>query len=147
MTYYWQKITTILLFQILNTVNQSILIADDEPDIREFISYNLTKKGYQVFQASNGSEALEVALIKKPALIILDIMMPEMNGFEASRQMRTHLSLDQSRIYFLSAMSENMARTSGYQIFVDGFIPKPIAPGQLLIKIGQIFSEIKFVSK
>jgi two-component system alkaline phosphatase synthesis response regulator PhoP len=120
---------------------KTILIADDEPDIREFVSYNLAKQGFKVYKANNGLEALESALTNKPALIILDIMMPEMNGFEASRKMREHVSLDDSRIYFLSAMSENMARTSGYQIFVDGFLSKPIAVKELMLKINQIFNE------
>lgn len=120
--------------------NRSILIADDEPDIREFISYNLEKNGFTVYKANNGLEALEIALKIKPALIMLDIMMPEMNGFETSRKMRENVILDDSRIFFLSAMSENMARTSGYQIFVDGFLPKPIAMKELMLKINYIFS-------
>jgi DNA-binding response OmpR family regulator len=82
-----------------------------------------------------------MALKTKPTLIMLDIMMPEMNGFEASRKMREYLILDESRIFFLSAMSENLARTSGYQIFVDGFLPKPIAMKDLMIKINQIFTD------
>jgi two-component system alkaline phosphatase synthesis response regulator PhoP len=123
------------------TSERSILIADDEPDIREFVSYNLTKHGFIVYKANNGLEALEIALKKKPTLIMLDIMMPEMNGFEASRKMREHVILDDSRIFFLSAMSENMARTSGYQIFVDGFLPKPIGMKELMMKINQIFSD------
>jgi two-component system alkaline phosphatase synthesis response regulator PhoP len=121
------------------TNERSILIADDEPDIREFVSYNLTKHGFIVYKANNGKEALEIALNKKPSLIMLDIMMPEMNGFEASRKMRENVVLDDSRIFFLSAMSENMARTSGYQIFVDGFLAKPITMKELLKKINQIF--------
>ncbi len=123
------------------STERSILIADDEPDIREFVSYNLTKHGFKVYKANNGLEALEIALKTKPTLIMLDIMMPEMNGFEASRKMREHVILDDSRIFFLSAMSENMARTSGYQIFVDGFLPKPIAMKELMIKINQIFTD------
>jgi two-component system alkaline phosphatase synthesis response regulator PhoP len=123
------------------STERSILIADDEPDIREFVSYNLTKQGFKVYKANNGLEALEIALKTKPTLIMLDIMMPEMNGFEASRKMREHVILDDSRIFFLSAMSENMARTSGYQIFVDGFLPKPIAMKELMIKINQIFTD------
>ncbi len=123
------------------STERSILIADDEPDIREFVSYNLTKQGFIVYTANNGLEAIEVALKTKPTLIMLDIMMPEMNGFEASRKMREHLILDKSRIFFLSAMSENIARTSGYQIFVDGFLPKPIAMKDLMIKINQIFTD------
>jgi two-component system alkaline phosphatase synthesis response regulator PhoP len=121
--------------------NKSILIADDEPDIREFISYNLTKSGFKVFMANNGIEALEIALKVKPSLVILDIMMPEMNGFEASKKMRENIELDHTRIFFLSAMSENMARTSGYQIFVDGFLPKPISIKELLGRINQILAE------
>ena len=123
------------------STERSILIADDEPDIREFVSYNLTKQGFIVYTANNGLEAIEVALKTRPTLIMLDIMMPEMNGFEASRKMREHLILDESRIFFLSAMSENLARTSGYQIFVDGFLPKPIAMKDLMIKINQIFTD------
>jgi two-component system alkaline phosphatase synthesis response regulator PhoP len=123
------------------SIERSILIADDEPDIREFVSYNLTKQGFIVYTANNGLEAIEMALKTKPTLIMLDIMMPEMNGFEASRKMREYLILDESRIFFLSAMSENLARTSGYQIFVDGFLPKPIAMKDLMIKINQIFTD------
>jgi two-component system alkaline phosphatase synthesis response regulator PhoP len=123
------------------STERSILIADDEPDIREFLSYNLTKQGFIVYTANNGLEAIEMALKTKPTLIMLDIMMPEMNGFEASRKMREYLILDESRIFFLSAMSENLARTSGYQIFVDGFLPKPIAMKDLIIKINQIFTD------
>jgi two-component system alkaline phosphatase synthesis response regulator PhoP len=123
------------------STERSILIADDEPDIREFVSYNLTKQGFKVYTANNGLEAIEMALKTKPTLIMLDIMMPEMNGFEASRKMREHLILDDSRIFFLSAMSENLARTSGYQIFVDGFLPKPISMKDLMIKINQIFTD------
>jgi len=123
------------------SIERSILIADDEPDIREFLSYNLTKQGFIVYTANNGLEAIEMALKTKPTLIMLDIMMPEMNGFEASRKMREYLILDESRIFFLSAMSENLARTSGYQIFVDGFLPKPIAMKDLMIKINQIFTD------
>jgi two-component system alkaline phosphatase synthesis response regulator PhoP len=123
------------------STERSILIADDEPDIREFLSYNLTKQGFIVYTANNGLEAIEMALKTKPTLIMLDIMMPEMNGFEASRKMREYLILDESRIFFLSAMSENLARTSGYQIFVDGFLPKPIAMKDLMIKINQIFTD------
>lgn len=121
--------------------NRSILIADDEPDIREFISYNLAKCGFTVFKANNGIEALELALQTKPALVILDIMMPEMNGFEASKKMRENITLDHTRIFFLSAMSENMARTSGYQIFVDVFLPKPISIKELLSRVNQILSD------
>ena len=120
---------------------RSILIADDEPDIREFISYNLSKQGFVVYKANNGLEALELALKIKPSLIVLDIMMPEMNGFEASRKMREQITLDDSLIFFLSAMSENMVRTSGYQIFADGFLPKPIAIKELIIKVNQIFTD------
>ncbi len=123
------------------TNQRSILIADDEPDIREFISYNLSKQGFVVYKANNGLEALELALKIKPSLIVLDIMMPEMNGFEASRKMREQITLDDSLIFFLSAMSENMVRTSGYQIFADGFLPKPIAIKELIIKVNQIFTD------
>ncbi|HRG58442.1 MAG TPA: response regulator [Bacteroidia bacterium] len=121
-------------------LQKSILIADDEPDIREFISYNLTKQGYSVYKASNGAEALELAIKIKPSLIILDIMMPEMNGFETSRKMRENTLLDNTRIFFLSAMSEGMARTSGHQIFVDGFIPKPISIKDLMLKINALIA-------
>jgi len=134
---FW-SITIVQNFKM--TAEKSILIADDEPDITEFISYNLVKQGYIVYKANNGLQALEIALFTKPELIILDIMMPEMNGFEASRKMRENVILDDSQIFFLSAMSENMARTSGYQIFVDGFIAKPIAMKELIVKINQILS-------
>lgn len=118
---------------------KSVLIVDDEPDIREFLTYNLTKKGYHVRSAENGSIALELALIKVPDLILMDIMMPMMNGFETCRKLRENKILNDTYIILLSAMSESLARTAGHHIFVDDFIAKPVSIKELLVKIDKVF--------
>jgi two-component system, OmpR family, alkaline phosphatase synthesis response regulator PhoP len=116
-------------------VKKRILIVDDEPDIREFISYNLFKYGYEVEQATNGSEALQMAHDFQPDLILMDIMMPVMNGFEACRKLREEECFNKTFIIFLSALSEPLARTAGHHIFVDGYIHKPVPIKTLISEV------------
>ncbi|HEU4716379.1 MAG TPA: response regulator [Bacteroidia bacterium] len=113
----------------------TILIVDDEPDIREFISYFLSHKGYRVFAASNGREAVDIAKRVIPDLVILDILMPEMNGYETCRVLRSTPGLEMTRILFLSALSESYVGEISDKLNADGFISKPIRMGMLVKKV------------
>ncbi len=110
-----------------------ILIVDDEPDIREFISYNLVRKGYLVFTAADGKEAFDVAVQFRPDLIILDVLMPQMNGFETCMRLRSNPLFANTKIIFLSALSESYAKDLGLELEADAFIYKPIRI-ELLVK-------------
>ena len=112
-----------------------ILLVDDEPDILEFMEYNLVKEGYQVFTAKNGIEAIKVAKEEKPALIILDIMMPVMNGIDACAELKTIPELKGSIIAFLSAKGEDETQIEGLNIGADDFIVKPIKPKVFLARV------------
>ena len=103
-----------------------ILLVDDEPDILEFMEYNLRKEGYQVSLAKNGKEAIDVALKIKPQLIILDIMMPVMDGIETCRHMRDLPELEESVIAFLTARNEEYSQLAGFDVGADDYISKPI---------------------
>jgi two-component system alkaline phosphatase synthesis response regulator PhoP len=106
--------------------NKKILIVDDEPDIREFISYNLRRRGYFVITAPDGKEGFDLAVEHRPHLIILDLLMPVMNGFETCIRLRKNPYFNETKILFLSALSEEHARDFGEQVNVDGYINKPI---------------------
>jgi two-component system alkaline phosphatase synthesis response regulator PhoP len=112
-----------------------ILIIDDEKDILEFLSYNLQKEGYEIYTANNGVEGLEVAINQKPELIILDVMMPEMNGIEACEKMRSEESLDNTLILFLTARSEEYSELAGFSAGADDYITKPIKPKLLISRV------------
>lgn len=103
-----------------------ILIVDDEPDIREFISYNLIRKGYSVLTAADGKEGYDMALEFRPQLIILDILMPFLNGYETCMKLRANSIFDDTHIVFLSALNETMAKDFGLELEADAFIGKPI---------------------
>lgn len=112
-----------------------ILLVDDEPDILEFMEYNLKKEGYTVLSAKNGREALEIAKKEKPSLIILDIMMPEMDGIETCRQIRTLPSLKHTLIAFLTARNEEYSQLAGFEVGADDYISKPIKPRIMISRI------------
>ncbi len=112
-----------------------ILLVDDEPDILEFLSYNLEKEGYQVETAENGVEGLKKAKAIKPDLILLDIMMPEMDGIETCTQIRQDDSLNKTLVVFLSARTEEFSQLAGYEVGADDYITKPIKPKVLMSKI------------
>ncbi|MCC2598693.1 response regulator transcription factor [Sphingobacterium sp. FBM7-1] len=118
--------------------NQKILVVDDERDIVELISYSLTKEGYQVYQAYNGKEGIEVAKQVNPDLIILDVMMPEMDGIEACRIMRAMPEFKQTFMVFLTARSEEYSEIAGFNVGADDYIAKPIKPRALMSRINAI---------
>ncbi len=112
-----------------------ILIVDDEPDILEVIEYNLLKEDYVVIRAQNGRIALEKAISEKPQLILLDIMMPEMDGIEVCRELRTMRDFDNTLIAFLTARNEDFTQVQGFDVGADDYITKPIKPRILLSRI------------
>jgi two-component system alkaline phosphatase synthesis response regulator PhoP len=121
-----------------NTTSKKILIVDDEPDILEFLQYNLKKEGYAVVTAGDGKQALEVAAAEKPDLIILDIMMPVLDGVEACRQLRTKKEFKETPIAFLTARDEDFSQITALDVGGDDYITKPIKPRVLLSRIGAL---------
>ncbi|CAN5256847.1 response regulator transcription factor [soil metagenome] len=121
-----------------NSSKQKILIVDDEPDILELIEYNLKKEGYQVFTARNGQEAVAEAKRSLPDLIVLDIMMPKMDGIEACRIMRTMPEFKNTFMVFLTARSEEYSEIAGFNVGADDYIAKPIKPRALVSRINAI---------
>lgn len=115
-----------------------ILIVDDEPDILEFITYNLERENYQVVTASNGKEAIQMVKDELPDLILMDVMMPVMDGIEACKQIRTFPEFKDIFIIFLTARSEEYSELSGFNAGADDYIAKPIKPRVLLSRIKAI---------
>ena len=118
----------------------SVLVVDDEIDILEFVSYNLQKENYQVFTANNGVEAIEIARKQNPDLIILDVMMPDMDGILTCKKLREIKSLDDTIITFLSARSEDYSQIAGFESGADDYITKPIRPKVLLSRVKALLS-------
>ena len=108
-------------------MNYRILIVDDEADILEFIRYNLKKEGYEVYTASDGLEALKVAAEVSPHLVLLDVMMPNMDGMETCRQLRKMPQTEDAVIAFLTARSEDYSQVAGFDAGADDYIAKPVA--------------------
>ena len=114
---------------------QKILVVDDEPDILELVQYNLEKEGFAVRTASNGIEAIDLASQWSPHLILLDVMMPEMDGMETCIKIRENAKLDRAVIAFLTARSEDYSQIAGFDAGADDYITKPIKPRVLLSRI------------
>lgn len=119
----------------MNNNEYKILLVDDEQDILEFLSYNLKKEGYNVFTANNGKEAVTVAKKESPQLIILDVMMPDMDGIETCREIRDIPGLKDVMIAFLTARSEDYSQIAGFDVGADDYINKPIKPRVLISRI------------
>lgn len=112
-----------------------ILIVDDEPDIIEFLSYNLAKEGYEVDTATNGRRAIEKATEFSPDLILLDVMMPDMDGIETCQELRANPLTKDCLIAFLTARSEDYSQIAGFDAGGDDYISKPIKPKVLISRI------------
>lgn len=117
------------------STEQRILLVDDEPDILALLEYNLKTKGYKVETAVNGIEAIEKAKSFLPHLILLDVMMPEMDGIEACEKIRVTPGLEGVTIAFLTALNEDYAEITGFNAGADDFINKPIKPHVLLSRV------------
>lgn len=120
-----------------------ILLVDDEPDILEILEYNLTSEGYQVDTAKNGVLALEKADEWKPHLVLLDVMMPEMDGIETCEKLRNNANLSDVLIVFLTARSEDYSQVAGLEAGADDYITKPIKPKVLMSKIKAMLRRFK----
>jgi two-component system alkaline phosphatase synthesis response regulator PhoP len=114
---------------------RKVLIVDDEADILDLLAYNLEREGFIVIQARDGEEAVELARRERPDLVLLDIMMPKMDGIEACRQIRALSELKQVYIIFLTARSEEYSELAGFDVGADDYISKPIKPRVLLSRI------------
>lgn len=122
-----------------------ILLVDDEQDILEIVGYNLSQEGYQIVTASNGKEAIAKAKKERPQLIILDVMMPEMDGMEACENIRKIPELQDTIITFLTARSEDYSQVAGFDAGADDYITKPIKPKVLVSKVQALLRRLKGV--
>ena len=126
----------------MNEKNIKILLADDEPDILDFLSYNLKKEGFDVYTAENGSKALEIAKKIQPDLIVLDIMMPLMDGIETCRQLREIPEFKQTIIIFLTARDEDFTQVAALDVGGDDYISKPLKPRVFISRINALLRRI-----
>ena len=120
-----------------------ILIADDEPDILEIVSYNLRKEGFEVYAASDGNAALQQARLHHPDLIILDIMMPGKTGVEVCQILRTQPEFAQTLIIFLTAVSDETVQIKGLESGADDYVAKPVSPKVLISKVHALFRRLR----
>jgi two-component system, OmpR family, alkaline phosphatase synthesis response regulator PhoP len=120
-----------------------ILIVDDETDILDFLSYNLRKEGFEVFTASNGKDALELANQTRPQLVILDIMMPELDGIEVCRRLRAQPQFQKTTITFLTARDEDFTQIQALDVGGDDYITKPIKPQVLISRVNALLRRNK----
>ena len=120
-----------------------ILLVDDEPDILEIIGYNLSSEGYQISTAENGVEAIAKAKKHRPHVIVLDVMMPEMDGIEACEKIRAIPELSETVITFLTARGEDYSQVAGFEAGADDYITKPIKPKVLISKVKALLRRFK----
>ncbi len=125
-----------------NMTGHTILLVDDEQDILDFLSYNLQKEGYKVFTASNGEEALKLVRQISPSLILLDIMMPKMDGIETCQLIRKDLQFEQPIIAFLTSRAEDYSQVAGFEAGADDYITKPIRPRLLVSKVSSLLRRL-----
>ena len=119
-----------------------ILLVDDEPDILEIVGYNLKNEGYKIYTAKNGIEAIEITKKTVPHLILLDIMMPEMDGIEVCEKLRATKGMENVLITFFTARGEDYSKVAGFDVGADDYITKPIKPKVLVSKIKALLRRI-----
>jgi len=119
-------------------MEHKLLLVDDEPDILEFLSFNLSREGYQVFTASDGNEGIRLALSEIPHLVLLDVMMPGKNGIEVCTEIRTHHRLDHTIVAFFSARNEDYSLINGFEAGADDYIAKPVSIKLLSARIAAL---------
>lgn len=132
-----------LSFLSMSNPKIKILLVDDEPDIVEFLSYNLKKEGYDVLTASNGKDAIEIARKEIPQLIVLDVMMPDMDGIETCREIREQKGLSDVLIAFLTARSEDYTQIAGFEVGADDYITKPIKPRVFISRVKALLRRLQ----
>ena len=118
-----------------------ILVADDEQDIRDLLGFTLKFAGHDVITASNGEEALQLTQREKPELVLLDVRMPRMNGYEACRQIKADPALKDVRVVFVSAWGQDSEINNGLEAGAIGYIVKPFEPNQLILKVAELVAK------
>jgi two-component system alkaline phosphatase synthesis response regulator PhoP len=131
----------------MNNKDFKILLVDDEPDILEFLSYNIIKEGFDVFTAQNGKEAIEIARKVNPHLIILDVMMPEMDGIETCEILRQDKKFKNTIITFLTARGEDYSQIAGFDAGADDYITKPVKPKVMVSRIKALLKRFHIVNE
>jgi len=126
----------------MESKGKRVLIADDEPDILEIVGYNLTKEGYDIYTAKDGSEAVERAKQLNPDLIILDIMMPKKTGVEVCQVLRSQPLFQDTLIIFLTALSDEASHIKGLETGADDYVSKPISPKVLVSRVNALFRRV-----
>ncbi|MCY7420877.1 MAG: response regulator transcription factor [Chitinophagaceae bacterium] len=127
----------------MEPAKKKVLIADDEQDILEIISYNLLREGYEIFTAKDGLEAIDKAAQVKPDLLILDIMMPKKTGIEVCEILRSQPVFNDTLIIFLTALSDEASQVKGLELGADDYINKPISPKVLVSRVNAIFRRLQ----
>jgi two-component system, OmpR family, alkaline phosphatase synthesis response regulator PhoP len=122
----------------MNKSKHTILLVDDEDDILEFVGYNLKKEGYSILTSNNGRDAINIAIAHNPHLILLDVMMPEMDGIETCREMKRVKALENTIIVFFTARNEDFTQILGLDAGADDYITKPIKPSVLVSKVNSL---------
>ena len=143
------KSVLIIIFENKSVFNHmkkkdiKILLVDDEPDILEIVGYNLTNEGYAIYTAKNGLEAIKQAKKIQPHLILLDVMMPEMDGIEACEKIREIDGLEHVIIAFFTARGEDYSQVAGFDAGADDYITKPVKPKVLVSKVKSLLRRLK----
>jgi len=121
----------------VNDTNEppTILVADDEEDVRELVTYRLTRSGYRVIGAGDGQEALELAAERTPDLMVLDVMMPKLDGYELTRRVRAETSLRSIPVILLTARSQETDVDRGFEVGADDYLKKPFNPDELVARV------------
>jgi len=127
----------------MNPSNYKILLVDDEDDVLEFLSYNLRKEGFKVSTASNGTDGVVKAIEEVPHLIILDVMMPEMDGMATCAKIREISALKNSLIIFLTARAEEYSQIAGFDAGADDYVTKPIKPKLLISRVKALLRRVQ----
>src|SRR4051812_29710095 len=120
-----------------------VLIVDDDPDIQRLVSYNLTQAGFQVVTADTGRRALEIVQTHPPDLIILDLMLPDVDGIEVCRTLRQRENSRRIPVVMLTARSEEIDRVIGFELGADDYVMKPFSPRELVLRVKSIFRRMK----
>jgi DNA-binding response OmpR family regulator len=113
----------------------TILVADDEEDVRELVTYRLTRSGYQVIGAGDGLEAFELATERPPDLMVLDVMMPKLDGYELTRRVRAEAALRSIPVILLTARSQETDVDRGFEVGADDYLRKPFNPDELVARV------------
>ena len=122
---------------------ERVLIVDDDPDIARLVSYNLSQSGFDTVIAGTGREALRLAKEQPPALIILDLMLPDIDGMEVCRTLRAHDATSRTPIIMLTARGEEIDRVVGFELGADDYVMKPFSPRELVARVGAVLRRVR----